>query len=136
MLCLGDCFFVFFYLVYDQMKVTLSFPHHWVRFILAFFNGTNFKWILQWNSGILLMAQFDFLVFTVSLTVIKFSVLSLASWIFIYWTDNNSITFSKYSDSILSLLFSFCNNSICSLIYSVCTVSCPITFSHDRGSIL
>ena len=43
---------------------------HWVffisrfRFILAFFNEKNFKWIPQWNSGILLMVQFDFLVFT------------------------------------------------------------------------
>ena len=34
------------------------------RFVLAFCNGKNFKWIPSWNFGILLMFQFDFLVFT------------------------------------------------------------------------
>ena len=77
-----------------------------------------------------------FLFLPVPLTVMKFSVLSLASWVFICWTDNNSVPLSKASDSILSLLFSFCNNSTCCLIYSVCTVSCSVTFSHNRRSIL
>ena len=71
----------------------------------------------------------------VPLTVMKFFVLPLASWVFICWTHNNSIPLSKDSDSILSLLFSFCDNSTCCLIYCVCTGSCPITFSHNRRAL-
>ena len=66
-----------------------------------------------------------FLFLPVPLTVMKFSLLSLALWAFICWTDNNSVIWVR-----------ICNNSICCLIYSVCTVSCPVTFSHNRRSIL
>ena len=65
-------FVVFSWLLFlsSFTRCMMKWRWHWVflisrfRFILAFFNGKNFKWIPQWNSGILLMVQFDFLVFT------------------------------------------------------------------------
>ena len=50
--------------------------------------------------------------------------------------DKNSVTLSKDSDFILSLILSFCNNSTCCFICIACTVPCPVTFSHIRGSVL
>ena len=56
-------------------------------FVLPFFNGKNFKWIPQWNSGIPLIVQFGFLVFTGSFNcyeifcvVVSFMSIYLLNW--------------------------------------------------------
>ena len=137
MFCLGGCFFLSSF-----TRCLIKWRWYWVFLLSRFrlsWDSSMGRISNEFLSGILESCWWFSLIFLflpVCLTVIKYYVLLLASWVFICWTDNNSITLSKDSDSILSLLFSFCNNSSCYLIYSVCTVSCPVTFSHNRRSIL
>ena len=106
-------------------RCMIKWRYYWVvlisrfRFVLVFFYGKNFKWIPQWNSVILLRFNLVLLSLTVSLTAIKFSVLSFISRVVI-----------KDSDSIRSLLFSFYNN--CTFLSYLLFVSCLITFYHNR----
>ena len=86
LLCLVDCFFCFLLLGVWSNEGDIDLIIRF-RFVLAFSNGKNFKWIPHWNFGILLMVQFDFLVFTGSFNcyeiffvVISFMGIYLLNW--------------------------------------------------------
>ena len=88
-------FIVFSWLLFlsSFTRCIIKWRWHWdfliirFRFVLAFFDGKNFKWIPQWNSVILLMVQFGFLVSTdffnwckIFCVVVNFMSIYLLNW--------------------------------------------------------
>ena len=127
MLCLGHCFFCLLLLGVWSNEGDIEFSSSVCSDLSWHFSMGRVS--IEFLSGILESYWWFSLIFLylpVSLTVVKFSLLLLASWIFICWTDNISITLSKDSDSILSLFFSFCKNS--TLLFDIFCLYCVM---HD-----